>query len=154
MGDNRYAPPPVAVGYYDRRPDERLYEANVIAVRAVVGPPGQRCWVEREQVSQDRRNAVPGAIAGALIGGILGHQVGNGRGNDFATVGGAIAGAAVGANVGGQTQDVQRCESVPSQARPELWDVTYRFRGQQHRVQLTAPPGPTITVNERGEPRA
>ena len=97
----------------------------------------------------------------ARFGGILGHQVGNGRGNDLATVGGAVAGAAVGANIGrasgGQqvaTQDVQRCESVPSQARSDLWDVTYIFRGQEHRIQLTAPPGSTISVNERGEPRA
>ncbi len=160
--DNRYAPAPAAAGDFNRRRNERLYEANVTSVRAVVGPPGQRCWVEREQVAQERGSAnVPGAIAGAVIGGILGHQVGSGRGNDLATVGGAVAGAAVGANVGrtsgGQpvaTQDVQRCESTPSQARSDLWDVTYSFRGQEHRVQLVAPPGPTITVNERGEPRA
>ena len=144
----------------DARNDERRYEANVTSVHAVVGPPEQRCWVEREQVTQERSNAnVPGALAGAVIGGILGHQIGNGRGNDLATVGGAVAGAAVGANVGrsgGQqasTQDIKRCENVPSQAKPDHWDVTYTFRGQAHRVQLTAPPGQTITVNEQGEPR-
>jgi uncharacterized protein YcfJ len=138
-----------------------VYEASVTSVRAVVGPPGQRCWVEREQVVQERSNVVPGAIVGGLIGGILGHQIGNGRGNDIATVGGAVGGAVVGANVGransGQqtaAQDVQRCESVPSQARSDLWDVTYTFRGQEHRMQMTSPPGPTVTVNERGEPRA
>ena len=157
-----YAPPPVAVAQYNRRDNERVYEANVTSVRAVVGPPEQRCWVEREQVVQERSNAnVPGAIGGAIIGGILGHQVGNGRGNDVATVGGAVAGAAVGANIGRdrsgqqvQTQDVQRCENAPSQARPDHWDVIYTFRGQEHRMQMTAPPGPTVTVNERGEPRA
>jgi uncharacterized protein YcfJ len=161
VDDHRYAPEPVAAQDYRRRDNERLYEANVTSVRAVVGPPEQRCWVEREQVPQEQGKAnVPGAIAGALIGGILGHQVGNGRGNDLATVGGAVAGAAVGANVnrgGGQpasTQDVKRCENVPSQARPELWDVTYSFRGQEHRMQMTTPPGSTITVNEQGEPRA
>jgi uncharacterized protein YcfJ len=51
------------------------------------------------------------------------------------------------------TQDVQRCATTPSQRRPEFWDVTYDFRGQEHRVQMTAPPGATITVNRRGEPR-
>jgi uncharacterized protein YcfJ len=165
-GDNRYAPPPppppVAVGEFNRRHNERLFEANVTSVRAVIGPPEQRCWVEREQVVvQERSKAnVPGAIAGAVIGGILGHQIGSGRGNDLATVGGAVAGGAVGANVGRtgggqqtQSQDVKRCESVPSQAKPEHWDVTYTFRGQEHRMQTTAPPGATITVNERGEPR-
>ena len=162
IDDNRYAPAPAAARDYRRRNDERLYEANVTSVRAVVGPPEQRCWVEREQVVQERSNAnVPGAIGGAIIGGILGHQVGGGRGQDIATVGGAVAGAAVGANIGRdrsgqqvQTQDVQRCENVQSQARPDHWDVTYTFRGQEHRVQMTAPPGATITVNERGEPRA
>ena len=161
IDDNRYAPSPVAANDYHRRNNERLYEANVTLVRAVVGPPEQRCWVEREQVVQDRSNAnVPAAIAGAVIGGILGHQVGGGSGKDLATVGGAVAGAAVGANVGrgdgGQqvyTQDVQHCANTPSQERPEYWDVTYNFRGQEHHVQMTAPPGPTITVDGEGEPR-
>jgi uncharacterized protein YcfJ len=159
--ENRYAPTPAAVPDYRRRNNERLYEANVTSVRAVVGPPEQRCWVEREQVAQERSNAnVPGAIAGAIIGGILGHQVGGGTGKDVATAGGAVAGAAIGSNVGRndnpqQTapQDVRRCENVPSQARPQYWDVTYEFRGQENHVQMTAPPGRTVTVNERGEPR-
>ena len=103
------------------------------------------------------RNKVPGAIIGAVIGGILGHQVGDGRGRDLATVGGAIAGGAVGASVGGggtpQEQDVQRCETPQAQARPELWDVSYVFRGQPHRIQMTTEPGATITVNRDGEPR-
>jgi uncharacterized protein YcfJ len=73
-------------------------------------------------------------------------------------VGGAVAGVAVGANVnrGGQAvydRDVQRCENVSSGARPDYWDVTYNFRGIEHRAQFSAPPGPTITVNENGEPR-
>ena len=159
--DNRYAPAPVAVYDYRRRGNERLYEADVTAVRAVLGTPEQRCWVEREQIAQERSQAnVPAAIAGAVIGGILGHQVGSGRGNDLATVGGAVAGAAVGANVGrsggqsGYTQDVKRCENVPGSARPDYWDVTYNFRGREGHVQMITPPGRTITVNEQGEPRA
>ena len=162
IDDHRYAPAPVAVYDYRRRNNERLYEANVTSVHAVLGTPDeQRCWVESEQVIEERRRVnVPGAIVGAVIGGILGHQVGGGRGQDIATAGGAVAGAAVGANVGrnkgGQeayTRDVQRCENVPSQARPDYWDVTYTFRGQPHRMQMSTPPGPTVTVNELGEPR-
>jgi uncharacterized protein YcfJ len=154
--ERRYAPPPVAVydgRDYRRRQNERLYEADVVSVRAVVGTPEQRCWVEREQVQSGPN--VGGAIAGAVIGGILGHQIGSGSGQDVATAGGAVAGAAIGANVnrGAQYQDVQRCTSVPN-ARPDYWDVVYTFRGQQHRVQLSAPPGRTVTVNEHGEPRA
>ena len=155
-------PPPLPAPTYEyrQRPNERLFQANVTSVRAVVGPPEQRCWIERQQVVEDRPGGanVPGAIVGALIGGVLGHQIGGGRGQDVATAGGAIAGAAVGANAGRgggpvYAQDVQRCASVPSSARPEFWDVTYFFRGQEHRVQMSAPPGPTITVNGRGEPR-
>jgi uncharacterized protein YcfJ len=158
--DNRYAPTPAMQRDYRRRSGERLYEANVTSVRAVVGTPEQRCWVEREQISQDRRNVnVPGAVAGAVIGGILGHQIGSGSGRDIATVGGAVAGGAVGSQIGGgsqqaRTQDVQRCETVNSQTRPDHWDVTYNFRGQEHRMQMTSPPGSTVTVNEQGEPRA
>jgi len=101
---------------------------------------------------------VPGAIIGGVLGGVLGHQVGSGRGNDVATAVGAVAGAAVGANVNrgsGQvvTQNVQRCAAVPGSAQPSYWDVTYQFRGVTHRAQLAFAPGPTITVNGRGEPR-
>lgn len=126
--DRRYAPEPVAVHDgrdYRRRASERLYEANVTSVRAVVATPEQKCWVEQEQVQQ-RGNE---AVVGALIGGILGYQAGP------------------------QTRDVQKCVTVPNQA-PTYWDVTYNFRGQDHRVQMSTRPGPTVTVNERGEPRA
>ena len=159
IDNNRYAPAPVSVYDGRRRNHERLFQANVTSVRAIVGTPEKRCWVEREQITQERSGAnIPGAIVGAVIGGILGHQVGGGRGKDIATVGGAVAGAAVGAHVGrnGQqtsSQDVQRCENVPNQARPDYWDVTYNFRGQEHRVQMAVQPGSTITVNEQGEPR-
>jgi uncharacterized protein YcfJ len=66
-----------------------------------------------------------------------------------------VAGAAVGSNVGRntQTQEVQRCTSVNSGNTPEYWDVSYNFRGVQHHVQMTAPPGRTILVNGDGEPR-
>jgi uncharacterized protein YcfJ len=162
IDDRRYAPMPVAAHDYHRRHNERLYEANVTSVRAVLGTPEQRCWVETEEIAQERRSVnVPAALAGAVIGGILGHQIGDGTGQDIATAGGAVAGAAVGAYIGRdnngnsvQTRDVQRCETAPSQARPDFWDVTYNFRGQAYRMQMTTPPGPTVTVNDQGEPRA
>jgi uncharacterized protein YcfJ len=156
------APAPLAAPTYDyrRRPDERTYEAPVTSTRAVVGSnPEQRCWVEREQVSNGGRGDpnVGGAVVGAILGGVLGHQIGNGRGNDVATAGGAIAGGVIGSNVGrdgGGTsvRDVRKCENV-SGGTPAYWDVTYNFRGQEHRVQLASPPGATIVVNEQGEPR-
>ena len=154
-------PVPLAAPEYDyrRRSSERIYEASVTSVRAVVGPPERRCWVEREQVYEGRRDPnVGGAIAGAIIGGILGHQIGSGSGKDAATAGGVVAGAAIGSNTGRgdgaivADRDVRRCSTVPS-GPPQYWDVTYTFRGIEHRVQLSAPPGPTIAVNRNGEPR-
>jgi uncharacterized protein YcfJ len=153
------APLPAPTYEYRQRPRERLFEAPVTSVRAVVGPPQQRCWVERQQIVEDRGSAsVPGAVLGAIIGGVLGHQIGSGRGNDAATVGGAVAGAAIGANAGRSDgsavygQDVQRCATTSS-GPPQYWDVTYQFKGVEHRVQVQAPPGRTITVNGNGEPR-
>ena len=145
---------------YRRRPNEPLYEAPVTSVRAVVGPPQQRCWVERQVVDTGTPGInVPGAVVGGIVGGILGHQIGSGRGQDLATGIGAVGGAVVGANVGRDapgtvyTQDVQRCEDVSTPAPVDYWDVTYNFGGYEHHVQTTSPPGATILVNAQGEPR-
>jgi uncharacterized protein YcfJ len=145
---------------YRRRPNEVLYEAPVTSVRAVVGPPQQRCWVERQVVDAGTPGInVPGAVVGGVVGGILGHQIGSGHGRDVATGIGAATGAVVGANVGSEapgtvyTQDVQHCETVPAAARLDYWDVTYNFRGYENHVQMTSPPGATILVNAQGEPR-
>ena len=153
------AAPPVAYDYR-RRENEPLYEAPVVSVRAVVGPPQQRCWVERQVVDTGSSGVnVPGAVVGGIVGGILGHQIGSGRGQDLATGIGAVGGAVVGANVGRDapgtvyTQDVQRCENVSTGAPLDYWDVTYTFRGYEHHVQTTSPPGRTIWVNAQGEPR-
>jgi len=153
------AVPAPAAYDYRRRENEPLYEAPVTSVRAVVGPPQQRCWVERQVVETGSPGVnVPGAVVGGVIGGILGHQIGSGRGNDLATGIGAVGGAVVGANVGRDagtvyTQDVQRCATVSTAAPLDYWDVTYNFRGYEHRVQTTSPPGRTILVNGQGEPR-
>ena len=156
------APAPLAEPNYEyrRRASERTYEARVTSVHAVVGPPEQRCWIERQQVVEGGRGEpnTGGAVLGAILGGVLGHQVGGGRGKDVATAGGAIAGAVIGSNSGsggGTTtydKDVQRCRTVAS-GKPEYWDVSYNFRGIEHRVQMSAPPGNTILVNGNGEPR-
>lgn len=166
--EDRYAPPPYRlpneVVDYPPRQNERLFEADAVAVHAVVGTPEQRCWVERQQVqAQPERGPanVGGAVIGGVLGGVLGHQIGGGFGKDLATIGGVAAGAAVGVNVGRDnkgnrvtTRDVQRCSTTPASSRPEYWDVTYNFRGVDHRVQMMSAPGPTITVNRDGVPRS
>jgi uncharacterized protein YcfJ len=147
---------------YRRRDRERLYEADVTSVRAVMGQQReQRCWIEREAVAPQRQQPnVGGAIIGGVIGGVLGHQVGGGRGKDIATAGGAVAGAIIGSNVANDrygnpvaTRDVQRCDNNNVNSEPAYWDVSYQFRGVTHHVQMSSPPGRTVTVNGDGEPR-
>ena len=145
---------------YRRRANERVYQAPVTSVRAVVGAPTERCWIERQQATEPTRGDrnVAGAVIGGVLGGILGHQVGGGTGRDIATAGGAVAGAVVGSNVGRGTnpgvqgRDVRRCETTAS-TTPAYWDVTYKHRGQEHRVQMATAPGDTVAVNRQGEPR-
>jgi uncharacterized protein YcfJ len=160
------APEPLAAPTYEyrQRPNERVYSVPVTSVHAVVGAPNQRCWIERQQVTQaapnNNNSNVGGLLLGGLVGGVLGHQVGGGSGKDLATVGGAVAGALLGNNVAGgnnafggaATQNVQRCETTQN-ATPAYWDVTYNYRGLEHRVQMSTPPGETIAVNGNGEPR-
>lgn len=112
------APPPLRRPDYDyrQRPSERLYEAPVGSVRAVLGPPERRCWVER-QPARDTADAGHG---------VMGHQRG--------------------------ASTVRRCEQGGDEA-PAYWEVGYTFRGTAHRIQMSAPPGPTVTVNRHGEPR-
>jgi len=159
----REAPEPLAAPTYDyrRRPEERTHEVPVTSVHAIFGPPEQRCWVEREQVTENDRGRpnVGGAIAGAIIGGVLGHQIGGGRGKDLATVGGVVAGGAIGANAGRRDgnsttydQDVRRCENT-ADTTPDYWDVAYTYHNVEHRVQMSSPPDASIIVNDDGEPR-
>jgi len=126
-------------------------------VRAVVGPPEQRCWTEQHPSAERRDLNVPGGIIGGVLGGIIGHQIGGGSGQTVATIGGAVAGGALGANVDRlkdpqSGREVRRCENVAS-TTPQYYDVTYNFRGVDHRVQMASQPGPTIAVNGKGEPR-
>ncbi|MEO8922682.1 MAG: beta/gamma crystallin-related protein [Caldimonas sp.] len=154
------APQPLAAPTYEyrQRPNERLFQAPVTSARAVVGPPEHRCWMERQQVAEPQRDInVPGGIIGGVLGGILGHQLGGGSGKTVTTIGGAVGGAALGANIDrlrdrDTGQDVRRCENTAS-TTPQYWDVTYNFRGVDHRIQMGGAPGPTIAVNGRGEPR-
>lgn len=157
--DDYYAPEPQPTADYEyrRRSNERVYEVPVRSAHAVLGPQEERCWVEREQVRDRGSPSAGGAVVGAIIGGVLGHQIGSGNGKDLATAGGVVAGAAVGANAGRSNgdrydRDVRRCEAAPS-GPPDYWDVTYNYRGVEHRVQMSEQPGRTILVNRNGEPR-
>jgi len=148
-GGHPPAPPP-RYDYYPRY-QETLYQADVTSVRAVGGPPEQRCWTEHRGYNE--RN-VGGAIVGGILGGVLGHQIGGGRGRSVATAVGAVGGAAIGSNVaGGRPGNVQRCTTEYS-GPPAYYDVSYRFRGRDYTAQLSFAPGNTLSVNGKGEPRA
>jgi len=151
VGRDRYGPDPQPTYY--RRGDEATYQAQVVSVRAVMGDQQQRCWIEQKEV-RDRPN-VGGAVIGGVLGGILGHQFGGGSGQAATTAAGAVGGAVVGSNVNRDkdVRNVQRCGASPNNGDPQYWDVTYRFKGQDHYMQTRRPPGATVTVNERGEPR-
>jgi len=155
VADTGWAPP--APPAYDarRRPQEQLFQAQVVTSRAVYGTPTQRCWVEQAEV-RDNRNQVGGTVIGGILGGILGHQVARGGGAVAAgAIGGALIGNAIGsANSGARLENVQRCSDEPASGPPQFWDTVYTFNGQEHHVQTTAPPGPTILVNQYGEPRS
>lgn len=111
------APPPTTYV----RPENQRFEARVVSVRAVLGTPGQQCWVEREQIG-------PLELPGAIIAGVGDLLTGRQRATYF-----------------------EHCTTVPPGARPDYWDVVYEFHGVQHQVQLRVPPGATIAVNANGE---
>jgi uncharacterized protein YcfJ len=148
---DRYGPDPQPTYY--RRGEEGVFQAQVVSVRAVMGEEQQRCWIEQKEV-RDRPN-VGGAVIGGVLGGILGHQFGGGSGQAVTTAAGAVGGAVVGSNVNRDrdVRNVQRCGANPNNGNPQYWDVTYRFKGQDHYMQTRRPPGATVTVNARGEPR-
>jgi hypothetical protein len=87
---------------YRRRANERTTEVTVTNVRAIMGPPNQRCWVERQQAQP----VDPGA---AIVAGILGYQVGGQQQNvqRCANVQGAPAYYEVTYNFRGQPRTVQ-----------------------------------------------
>jgi uncharacterized protein YcfJ len=150
-------PLPAPTYEYRQRPSERMYNVPVTSVRAVLGPPEQRCWTEHVAGSARPDLNVPGGLIGGVLGGIIGHQIGGGTGKTVATIGGAVAGGALGANVDrirdpATGTDVRRCENVNAGA-PQYYDVVYNFQGVDHHVQMATPPGQTVTVNDRGEPR-
>ena len=154
VADSGWAPPPQPAYDARPRPQEQLFQAQVVASHAVYGTPTQHCWVEQAQV-RDNSNQVGGAVIGGLLGGILGHQIARGNGATVAgAVGGAVVGGAIGAqNDGTRTQDIQRCRDVQTSGQPQYWDTVYMYQGVEHHVQTTAPAGASITVNRNGEPR-
>jgi hypothetical protein len=67
--DTEASPPMRRPDYaYRQRPRERLFEVPVSSVRAVLGAPERRCWIEHQPESRDGR--------GEDRAGVIGHQTG------------------------------------------------------------------------------
>jgi uncharacterized protein YcfJ len=149
---SRYATPVAPAYDWRPRPQEELYQANVVSSRAYYNNNGQTCWVDRQQaLEQQRQNRVGGAVIGGVLGGILGHQV---AGGEAGTVGGAVGGAVLGGIIGNNMHtNAQQCSPAVAAGTPQYWDTVYDWHGVQHHVQTTAAPGQTITVNANGDPR-
>ncbi|CAN5135634.1 hypothetical protein BH11PSE11_BH11PSE11_05100 [soil metagenome] len=45
--------------------------------------------------------------------------------------------------------ELRSVQAVPGRAN--LWEVSYSFRGVEHLIRTSTPPGPTVMVNESGE---
>ena len=105
-------------------------QAQVTSVRAVFGSaPQTRCWVDREQIREERRGDAN--VPGAVVGGNVGRDD---RGDRYSE------------------RAVQRCEQVPSSGQPDYWDVEYSYGGQVFNTQLNYAPGPQIPVRVSVEP--
>lgn len=111
-----------------------------------------------ERGSRRSDNRAP-ALIGAVIGGVIGNQFGKGSGRDAATAAGAVLGYQAVRNdqkrhdvyYGGGTyttyQDVCRIETrYVTEQRVVGYDVTYRHRGELHRVRTDHRPGDRIRV--------
>ena len=144
-------------GYRALHPEPKF--AEVIEVTEVTRDsqvPKEVCAdvaVTRQRPAQDQKQIL-GTVAGAVIGGVVGHQIGGGSGKKIATAAGAVAGG----YAGNKTQErmqandtytttERRCHTV-QETKTEVigYDVRYRLRGEEHRVQMDHRPGERIPV--------
>jgi hypothetical protein len=155
-------PPPPPYAYYPHHGEPASISANVVAVRASCRT-ARAALLGRAAAGQHRRRSqragrhhrrgssaactrAPGRCSGR--GKRRRHRCGRRRGRG--------RGVPTSNRGSGQvvTQNVQRLRCRSGIRAAELLGTwTYQFRGVTHRAQLAFAPGPTITVNGRGEPR-
>ena len=108
---------------YRRRASDRTTEVPVTSVRAIMGPPNQRCWVERQAAPVDQNAAIAGAVMG-----IMGYQVGQ------------------------PSQTVQRCTTVQGAPAHYEVTYNFRGSPRTVQM-ATPPANNRVVVNQQGEPR-
>jgi len=139
--------------------------AEVVAVEPLmksVSTPREVCGEELVTYRKEAKDKhqITGTIAGAVIGGVLGSKIGGGSGKDIATAGGAVAGGYAGNKIQEKIQDgnteqrvEQVCQTVyDTREIQQGFEVTYRYEGQEHVVQMDHDPGARIAL-ENGKPR-
>ena len=149
----------------DFAPRHELYDyARVIDVRPIyrevrVSRPLRECREEPVyHTGHGHHKSAGGMLAGGLIGGIIGHQFGKGRGKKVATAVGTLVGAQIGHEaVNGHIDHhgetlvgfEQHCETrhrVVYEEVIDAYDVTYRYRGRTHRIEMPYDPGKRIKM--------
>jgi len=108
---------------FRRRASERTTEVPVTSVRAIMGPPNQRCWVERQAAPVDQNAAIAGAVMG-----IMGYQVGQPQ------------------------QNVQHCTTVQGTPAHYEVTYNFRGSLRTVQM-TAPPANNRVIVNQQGEPR-
>ena len=166
------AAPPWARAGSDELTNHHIAYAKVVDVTPVYrevrkSVPVEECW--QEPVTETRHirhsgNTAGGTLAGGLIGGIIGHQIGKGRGQKLSTAVGTLIGAQLGhdAASGGPHASSQTytrmqnfCEQHNQVSYEEVLDsyrVTYRYEGDEYRVNMPYDPGSKIKLKVSVEP--
>jgi uncharacterized protein YcfJ len=141
--------------------------AKVIKVTPVyrevrISTPIRECWDEpvvHSTGGYSQPKSASGMAVGGILGGVIGHQVGKGSGKKLATALGAIIGAGIGHDaVNGHVQSSQsrrytqyeeQCEVQHQVSYDEVvdgYDVTYRYQGERHHIEMPYHPGKRIKL--------
>jgi uncharacterized protein YcfJ len=120
---------------------------------ATTSTPREICEdVTVEERLPERDGNVGGTVAGAVIGGLIGNQIGDGNGRKAATSSRTVAWNVTYRGPDGRIGSL-RTERKPgerialgSEERVVGYDVTYRWRGELHRLRTETPPGPRLPV--------
>ena len=141
--------------------------AKVVKVKPIyrevrVSTPVRECWdapVVHSTGGYSHPKSASGMAVGGILGGVIGHQVGKGRGKKLATALGAIIGAGIGHNaVNGHVQSSQhhsytqyeeQCEVHHQVSYDEVvdgYDVTYKYQGEKHHIEMPYHPGKRIKL--------
>ena len=140
----------------------KVIKVNPIYREVRVSTPVRECWNEPAVHSSGRYShpkSAGGMAVGGILGGVIGHQVGKGQGKKLATALGAIIGAGIGHDaVNGHVQSSQghsyveyleQCEVHHQVSYDEViegYDVTYRYQGERHHIEMPYHPGKRIKL--------